>query len=217
MIALELPLIGPAASVLGAARELARQRDPIAILCEGDPGVGKSHLLDLLALELTGSPFSVESVNGGSLGIDLVREWRARAPYGNLFSDWTVKRIDELDLASANATNELLTYLDYLSKHVAILATTNDYAKLRANSKGRLETRFVRFHVGPPSVDDAIEFLRRHKQLPAAIAKAVALGAVPEGCLPSEGVNMRACLKDADGYFAARASSQSAGRKAVAV
>jgi MoxR-like ATPase len=207
VIALELPLIGPAAAVLGAARELGRKRSALTILCEGNPGVGKSHLLDLLALELTGSPFSIEKVNGQSLGIDLVRYWRERAPYGNLFSDWTIKRIDELDLASASATNELLTYLDYLTPCHAVLATTNDYAKLRANSKGRLETRFVRFHVGPPSVEDAIAFLRRHKQLPAGIAKAIALGAVPEGCLSSEGVNMRACIKDADGYFAARAST----------
>ena len=161
----------------------------------------------MIALELTGTPFAIEHVNGQSLGIDLVRAWAERSPYGNLFSAWTVKRIDELDLASASATNELLTYLDYLAPKAAILATTNDYGRLRANSKGRLETRFVRFHVDPPSLEEAIAFLRRHKQLSASVAKAIALGSVPEGCLPSEGVNMRACLRDADGYFAARASS----------
>lgn len=204
MIALELPLIGPAASVLGAARKLAGRSDRLAILAEGNPGVGKSHLLDLLALELTRSRFAIERINGQSLGIDVVREWRERAAYGNLFSDWTVKRVDELDLASASATNELLTYLDYLTPRHAVLATTNDYAKLRASSKGRLETRFVRFRVDPPTVDDAVGFLKKHKQLPAAIAKSIALGSVPEGCLASEGVNMRACLKDAEGYLAAR-------------
>jgi hypothetical protein len=169
----------------------------------------------MLALELTKSPFAIERVNGQSLGIELVRDWRERAAYGNLFSDWTVKRIDELDEASASATNELLSYLDYLRPGHAILATTNNYAELRANSKGRLETRFVRFHVGAPSVEEAVVFLRKHKQLPAAIAKSIALGAVPEGCLPTEGVNMRACIKDADGYFAARGASRT-GRKAVA-
>lgn len=216
MIALDLPLIGPAASVLGAARDLAQRaraaKAPLAILSEGNPGVGKSHLLDMLALELTHSPFAIERVNGQSLGIDLVREWRERCAYGNLFSEWTVKRIDEIDLASGSAIAELLTYLDYLTPRHAVLATTNDYGKLRANSKGRLETRFVRFHVDPPSVDEAVSFLKRYKQLPAAIAKSIAFGAVPEGCLASEGINMRACLRDADGYYAARAAS----RKAVA-
>lgn len=225
MISLELPLIGPAASVLGAARELARKaRDngkPLSILCEGNPGVGKTHLLDLLALELTrsdrhsGSEFAIERVNGQSLGIDLVRDWRERAAYGNLFSDWTVKRVDELDEASTSANNELLSYLDYLTPRHAVLATTNDYPRLRVNSKGRLETRFIRFHVGAPSVDEAFGYLKKHRQLPAHVAKSIALGAVPEGCLPTEGVNMRACLKDADGFFAARGASRT-GRKAVA-
>lgn len=204
MIALHLPLIGPAASVLEAARAMARRHDRLAIITEGNPGVGKSHLLDLLAIELTRSPFAIERINGQSLGIEVVREWRERAAYGNLFSDWTVKRIDELDLASTSATAELLTYLDYLAPRHAVLATTNDYGKLRANSKGRLETRFVRFHVGAPSIDDAVGFLKKQRHLPAAIAKSIALGSVPEGCLASEGVNMRACLKDADGYFAAK-------------
>jgi MoxR-like ATPase len=207
VIALEIPLIGPAASVLGAARELAGRKDRLAIITEGNPGVGKSHLLDLLALELTRSPFAIERVNGQSLGIDLVREWRERVAYGNLFSVWTVKRIDEIDLASASATNELLTYLDYLTPRHAVLATTNDYLKLRANSKGRLETRFTRFHVDAPSVDEAVGFLKKHRQLPAAVAKSIALGSVPDGCLPSEGVNMRACLRDADGYFAAKTAA----------
>lgn len=204
MIALNLPLIGPAASVLEAARALAAKRNPIAILLDGNPGVGKSHLLDLLARELTGSPFAVEQINGQSLGIDVVRTWRDRADYGNLFSDRTVKRIDELDHASGSATAELLTYLDYLKPGIAVLASTNDHAKLRAQSKGRLETRFTRFRVDAPSIEEAAAYLRKQFKLPAAIAREICAGAVPEGCLPTEGVNMRACVEDARGYLAAR-------------
>lgn len=204
MIALHLPLIGPAASVLEAARELAKKRDRLAVLLHGNPGIGKTHLLDTLALELSGSKFAIEQVNGQSLGIELVRDWRERAGYGNLFSAWTVKRIDELDHASGSAAAELLTLLDYLAPRTAILATTNDYKRLRAASKGRLETRFVVFHVESPSVELAADYLRSQFRLPAAVAKAIAIGAVPDGCLPSEGVNMRACVEDAQGYLAAR-------------
>lgn len=206
MIDTTQPLIGPAAKVLDTLRTLAKQRDKIAILLEGSPGVGKSHILDVLALALTNSKFSVERVNGQSLGVGLVREWRDRMPYGNLFSDWTVKRIDELDQASPQAQSELLTYLDYLTPNKAVLATTNEYGALRAASKGRLETRFVRIHVEAPSVDDAAQCLADRYQISPVIAKQIALGCVPEGCLPSEGVNMRACIEDAQAFLAARDS-----------
>jgi hypothetical protein len=204
MIDLSIPLIGPAASVLATVRALAKQQDRLAILAEGNPGGGKSHLLELLALDLTGSKFAIETCNGQSLSIEIVREWRLRACYGNLFSAWTVKRIDELDKASSSAQAELLTYLDFLPAHLAILATTNEYGRLRAASGGRLESRFVRINVASPSVGDAAEFLRKRFKIPSDVARAIAAGAVPEGQLAVVGVNMRTCIKDVQGYLAAR-------------
>jgi chromosomal replication initiation ATPase DnaA len=215
VIALDLPLIGPAASILEAARALAQSTERLAILLHGTPGVGKTHLLDLLALELTRSKFAIEHVNGQSVSVDLVRQWRERGCYGNLFSDWTVKRIDELDHAGGSASAELLTLLDYLPPRVAILATTNDYGKLRGASKGRLETRFKVFRVDAPSIEQAVAFLRGRFKLPAKVADAIARGAVPDGCLPSEGVNMRACIEDAQTYIAARAVASVTPLRAV--
>ena len=131
--------------------------------------------------------------------------------YGNLFSSWTVKRIDELDQSHPSAQAELLTYLDYLPDRIAILATTNDYAALRSVSKGRLETRFVRLHVDAVSVADASGYLVAEMSIPASVAAQIASGSVPEGCLPTEGVNMRACIRDAEGYLAAKSVKDSHG------
>lgn len=203
------PLIGPAAAVLAAARELAARRNPLAVLLEGYPGVGKSDLSDRLALELTGSRFAVEQLNGQSVSVDIVRQWRERAAYGNLFSKWTVKRIDEIDQMSNAAVAELLTYLDYLPANVAVIATTNEYAKLRATCKGRLETRFVHFQVAAPSIDETAAFLVRTYRVTKTQARAIALGAVPDGCLPTEGCNVRAAINDAVGLRAALNSQPS--------
>jgi MoxR-like ATPase len=197
-------LVGPAASVLGAARQLAAKHNPLAVLLEGDPGVGKGHVADTVALELTGSEFAIEHINGQSLSVDTLRLWKHRSAFGNLFSAWTVKRVDEIDQASSSAMAELLSYLDYLPRGLAIIATTNEFAKLRTLTKGRLESRFIRLHVDAPSVDVTTAFLRRRYRLARSHAEAIAGGAVPEGCLPSVGCNMRSAINDAKGLTAAQ-------------
>lgn len=204
MIDLTLPLIGPIAGVLPVLRKLTTGRPSFGTILYGEPGSGKSHGLDLFAQELTGNKVSIEHVNGQSLDIALVREWRERMPYGNLFSKWTVKRIDELDSASPAARNELLSLLDYLRPHHLILATTNDYAKLRADGNRRLESRFKCYEVNGPSADEAAAYLIRHFQIPTGIAAEIADAARPDGELLA-GVNMRLCVEDAQSWLATQA------------
>lgn len=208
MIRLELPLIGPASTTLGILRELPARHDRFGLLVHGDPGTGKSHLLDVFATELTGSPFAVEQLNGQSVSVDVVRGWRERGAYGNLFSAWTVKRIDELDRASDAAQAELLSWLDYLPPRYGVLATTNHYRQLCKTDKGRLQRRFQQYRVDAPDTPSAVAYLREHFGLPSKAALAVARGAVPEGEL--DGVNMGAAVEDALAYLAARAALKKA-------
>lgn len=200
-------LIGPAADVLRASKALLASCDRGAVLLDGDPGIGKTAALDQLAHAITGNAFAIEFVNGQSLSVDLVRQWRDRGAYGNLFSDWTVKRIDEIDSSSSSAVSELLSFLDYLPPRMAVLASTNDFAKLRASSKGRLESRFHRFHVQAPTVEQTTAHLVTLK-VPRKIAEQIARGTVPEGCLASAGCNLRAAIHDARAYLAVRASQE---------
>lgn len=201
-------LIGPAAAVQAAARALLSQRDRAALLLDGDPGVGKTAVLDLLAQEITGTPYAIEHVNGQSLSVDLVRQWRERGPYGNLFAAWTVKRIDEIDAASSSAIAEMLSFLDYLPKGLVVLASTNEFSKLRMATKGRLESRFHRFHVDAPSVEETTAHLVKTYKVPKSVAQQIARGVVPDGCLVTAGCNVRAAVRDAEAFLAARAAQQ---------
>ncbi|MGB8166167.1 MAG: AAA family ATPase [Chthoniobacteraceae bacterium] len=207
MIDLNLPLIGPIVEKLAAVRELIATNDRLAVLFHGDPGVAKSHGLDLLAMELTGSKFAIEQVNGQSVDVATVRQWRERG-YGNLFSKWTVKRIDELDKASDAAQAELLSWLDYQPRQYALLATTNDYKALCRVDKGRLQRRFKQYRVDAPGAAEASLYLQRQFGVPPKAALTIAKGAVPEGML--DGVNMGAAVEDAQAYLAARSARKKA-------
>jgi len=198
-------LIGPASLVLATVRHLleTRFKEKVAILLDGDPGVGKTAICDIVALDLAGTPHAVERVNGQSLTVDLVRNWAQNGMYGNLFSPWTVKRIDEIDKASPAGVSEMLTFLDYQPRKFAVLATTNEFAKLREANKGRLESRFIRFRVDAPSVEETAAFLRRVHGVPAATALTIAKWSVPEGCLSGVGCNVRSAINDSFAFLAA--------------
>jgi len=199
-------LFGPAASILEAARALVAKSDRVALLLDGDPGVGKTELADQLAAEMTGTPFAVETMNGQSVGIEVVRQWRERGCYGNLFSSWTVKRIDEVDQMSSSAISEMLTFLDTLPARHAVIVTTNEFGKLRQMTKGRLESRFVRLPVNAPTVADTSRELVRRFKLPAEHAQKIARGCVPDGFL--DGCNVRAAFNDARALGAIRTAKK---------
>ena len=73
-------LIGQAKRVALAQVSKAKRlsSDPSAamkLLLYGPPGVGKTSVVELVALQLAGTPLAIEDYNGREVTVDLVREW----------------------------------------------------------------------------------------------------------------------------------------------
>ena len=188
-------LIGQARDVAKAhvtkARRLRDQRaGSCKLLLYGPPGVGKTTIAELVAAELTGGiRMSVEDYNGKEVTVDLVRQWMASLAYGSLFSDWSVKIVNELDRCTKDAQDILLTYLDKLPPGKAFIGTSNLQIDLLTE---RFQTRFQSVKLAAPDTDEIAGFLMRRWKTPKTVAAQIAVGS--GGCV-------RAALADLETWM----------------
>ena len=113
---------GPA--VVRAAEKAGVKAGDKFLLVENTRVVSSKHLRYLLGIR-AGQPTHVTVLrNGKEVTVDAVREWMATLPYGSLFSNWSVKIINELclDLSDEKAYAEYDRHMrEYLSVLMPIL------------------------------------------------------------------------------------------------
>jgi replication-associated recombination protein RarA len=152
-------------------------------LFTGPPGLGKTDLAEHLAAALAGDTYervhagmalNVESLNGQSCTVDVVRRWQDAGHYRPMFGACRVILVDEVDALSSAALNESRTYLDRMPLGTVFLATTN---KPVNQLQEQLQSRFKVCYFETPKPAELQAWLTSTYQLPTDFAATVVQGA----------------------------------------
>jgi replication-associated recombination protein RarA len=168
---------------IGPARELARVFDrilrrssrkgtPIRIFNQGEPGIGKSALVDYLLQQLSVSPFNLIKRSGAALSMDHVEDFARSLQLTDLFGGYRVLHIEEVERVHHLVQARLLTLLDDLPPYSAILCTSNKNVK---DLDERFQTRFQVFTLKSPTPDDIKGLLARFRLNKAEINRIATL------------------------------------------
>lgn len=183
-------LIGEAGRLADLYARTLEETSSLKLLLTGTPGVGKTALADLLAVNLCGGRFAVESVNGRKCTIHVVAEWQRMCSTSCMFgTGWRAFIVNEIDTAPKDAQDFLLTFLDEMPANCAFICTSNlDVDQLTPRFISRLERR----EVAAPEPEEITRFMVEVYQIPAIVAQNI-------GFLC--GGNVRAAEIDAKAYL----------------
>jgi MoxR-like ATPase len=149
----------------------AASKAPIKLLLLGKPGIGKSELAEHFCRAIAASKWSTSKYNGTSFRMEDVEELSRSVRLKNLYGDYRVIWIEEVDRVPSVAQVRMLTFLDDLPGGNAIVATSNmDGAALEE----RFRSRFQRLLIEAPSVPEISEMLKVRWEIPVAIATPIA-------------------------------------------
>jgi replication-associated recombination protein RarA len=154
---------------IGEAKEMAmileriatrsvRSGERIKLLLRGDPGIGKSALVEHFLEELGANRWTTTKLNGTQLKVETIDEWAGRLCYRELYGTYRVLWIEEVDKVNAFVQARMLTLLDDLPDHVAVVCTSNKELK---DFDPRFQSRFQVFSLKPPAAEEIKWLLKK--------------------------------------------------------
>lgn len=154
---------------IGPAKELAvilariakrslRSGQAIKLLIRGEPGIGKSALLDGFLEVLAPAQWNVTKLNGTQLKIETIDDWARSLRYTELYGSYRILRIEEVDKANHLVQARMLTVLDDLPGRVAVICTSNQ--KLE-DFDPRFQSRFQVFSLTAPAAEEIKWLLKK--------------------------------------------------------
>lgn len=140
------------------ARRSVRSGGPVQLIVRGDPGIGKSALLDGFLGQIGVTKWSLTKLNGTQLKVETIDDWARGLCYRELGGGYKALWIEEVDKVNAFVQVRMLTVLDDLPDHVAVVATSNKELK---DFDPRFQSRFQVFSLKPPEADDIKWLLKK--------------------------------------------------------
>jgi len=132
--------------------------EPVKVIIRGDPGIGKSALVDAFIEQLGANKWTTTKWNGTELNVDRINDWANRLCFKEIYGNYRVLRIEEVDKVNPVVQARLLTVLDDLPSNVAIIGTSNKELK---DFDPRFQSRFQVFQLKPPGADQIAWLLKK--------------------------------------------------------
>ena len=154
--------IGPAKDLAVVLERIAkragRSGEAIKILIRGEPGIGKSALAEGFVEGLGANKWTVTKLNGTQLKVETIDDWAGRLCFRELYGNYRVLWIEEVDKVNAFVQARMLSLLDDLPDHVAVVCTSNKEVK---DFEPRFQSRFQVFCLKPPAAEEIKWLLKK--------------------------------------------------------
>jgi len=142
----------------GVCKRSMPKGTPVKLFIQGEPGIGKSALMDLVQEQLGGAQWNVSKFNGTKLRMEDVDRYEERLCFRELGGGFRILRLEEVDRAHHLVLTRLLTILDDLPPFNAILCTSN---KKVEDLEPRFQSRFQVFQLRPPAAPEIDKLLQK--------------------------------------------------------